>query len=788
MSRRWRRRLGLGLLGLGGLALLGVASAVGLLMTGLPATTGAAVMPGLEKPVTVARDALGVPTIFAASEADAHRALGYVHAQDRLIQMEFTRRFAAGRLAEVAGPAALESDRLLRALGIERLAEASLATLPPPVIAALEAYAAGVNAYLQGHSGAWPPEYYLLGLSIEPWRPADSLLWARLMALRLGGNWRAEAARLRARQALPPERFDFLFHPDATAADATPWPAGAITAAEAALATLPDAIAPTLASNAWAIAGARTASGKPLLASDPHLGFSAPAIWYLARIETPGRHLAGATAPGAPFVILGQNDDIAWGLTTTGAAVDDLVVERLTPGDPTRVDGPDGPEPIAARTETIKVRGAADVSLTVRATRHGPIVSDIDPALAGVAGVGYVAALQATALLPDDRSSEAIWRLNRAKGWGDFRAALAAMGAPTQNFVYADRAGTIGLVVGGRIPIRRGGDGGLLPRQGWTGIGEWTGFIAPEDMPAEKDPARGFVANGNDRVTAPGDTRPITPIWEPPYRGDRLRALLAGAGGRDVASEAATQRDSLEPPARPLIALLGPPAATDPPRRAAAKALLAGWDGAMDAEAAAPLLYAAWETALRRGFRAGLKPPSDAAEIPLDRVIAALGSGAPGWCDPDCPALMARALDEALDAVEAAHGADWSKWRWGEAHRVTFANPILGRIPMIKALVNPSLGVPGGNDTLRRAAYRARLEDGVFEDVHGPAYRAVYDLGDPARSRFTIAPGQSGHPLSRHYGDWIDVWAKGEGLALTGSLEALRAAGAEILTLEPPAR
>ncbi|HEV2336684.1 MAG TPA: penicillin acylase family protein, partial [Stellaceae bacterium] len=446
------------------------------LRSSLPQVEGRIVVKGLTAEVTIARDSDGIPLITASDDEDAAFGLGYAHAQDRLFQMELMRRNGAGRLAEIFGPQAVGIDRQMRVLGLYRLAEAEVALLPPPVRRGIEAYAAGVNAFLATHRGALPPEFLLLRFAPEPWRPADTLVWGKQMDLLLAGNYRAELLRARLLRTLSPEDLAVLY-PEYPG-DAPTTLAGLARIyrrlpLDRFYAALPPAVGPIYASNNWVVDGAHSMSGKPLLANDPHLCFGAPGFWYLARLKTPGREIAGGTVAGAPFVVIGHNDRVAWGFTTTGGDVEDLFIEKVDPKDPGRYLLPDGgSEPFASREETIAVKGTAPVSLTIRATRHGPVLSDTLPA--GSAEAGYVLSLAATFLSGDDATAQALWGIDRAGDWNGFRTALESWVAPQENIDYGDRAGTIGFIAPGRIPIRKHGNG-RLPVPGWTGEYDWTG-------------------------------------------------------------------------------------------------------------------------------------------------------------------------------------------------------------------------------------------------------------------------------------------------------------------------
>ncbi len=473
-ARRWIRWTYRGLIGLVVLAVVAVAGGYLWLRGSLPMTEGRIAAAGLEAPVEVLRDADGVITIRAESLRDAYFAVGYAHAQDRLWQMDFMRRSAAGRLSEVVGPATLWLDRFMRGLGLYRVAEANVAHLGLEARAVLEAYAAGVNAFLAAPGGPWPPEYYLLRYRPEPWRPADSIVWGRLMALQLSGNWRDEIRRARLAKDLTEAQIAFLWPeyptdgPISTGGLLGPQPSERADAPTQLREILPWQWMPKSASNSWVLSGERTASGMPILANDPHLSLRSPGTWYLVRIETPDQALAGATAPGVPFVIVGHNGRVAWGFTTTESDTQDLFIERLSGPGPGSYDTPEGPRPFEVRNEIIEVRGQAPETLSIRSTRHGPVLSDFLPEAAQIAGAGQVVALAWPALMPDDGAGDAFVALARARDAAEVVSALRDFHSPQQNIVYADSAGSIGLIAPARVPLRRKGDG-RRPVPGWSG-------------------------------------------------------------------------------------------------------------------------------------------------------------------------------------------------------------------------------------------------------------------------------------------------------------------------------
>lgn len=738
------------------------------LTTSLPKVDGTVALAGLTAPVDIARDAHGIPTIRAAGEADAYFALGFVHAQDRLWQMEAMRRLCAGRLAELLGARAVPSDRMMRTLGLYRLAENGLARLPADVRGAVDAYGAGVNAWIAGHRGAPPPEFVLLGHAPEPWRPADSLVWGRLMGMHLSGNWHEELARARLAARLPPERLADLFPPDGAASMVPAASPAALPPdlAEALLAATPPPLRPGLASNIWALAGGRTASGKPLLANDPHLPFAAPLPWYLARIETPTLTLAGATVPGVPFHLLGHNGRIAWGMTTTHGDTQDLFVER--PVDAGLYQAPDGPQPYIERPETIAVRFGDPVAFTVRRTRHGPVLSD---ALAG--GGDTVLALAAAALRPEDTTAQAFYRLNRAGDWGSFLVAMRLFDAPQQNVAYADTAGNIGFIAPGRVPVRAAGDG-TVPAPGWTGSHDWTGWVPFEALPRRFDPASGLIVNANNRIV--GDDYPylLAADWPDPYRARRIEAVLAAAGPATPADMAALQLDTVSgfaPLLLPTLTGIEP----DGPRERAALGLLRAWDGRVDRDRPEPLIFNAWLVALKRTLFADDlgQDFSGWGGLRARAVLQALAPTSP-WCDDiatpareTCPQRVALAFRQAVAELARAYGEDPARWRWGEAHRATFAHGLFHQLPLGDRLASPAIATDGDDFTINRGTFDPG-RSATFDHVHGAGLRAVYDLADLDRSLFVLATGQSGNPLSAHYADQLGPWRDGRTLQLDG--------------------
>ena len=735
------------------------------LRSSLPQTSGRIALHGPHAMIRIVRDADGIPTIFAQDDDDAAFGLGFVHAQDRLFQMELMRRYAAGRLAEIFGPKALPVDKMMRVLGLYRAAEAEIPFLSPEINRALRAYAAGVNAFLAAHRGALPPEFLLLHFRPEPWREADSLVWGKLMAFRLDGNFRGELLRARMARTISAADMAFLYpqYPkEAPVTLAMLRPIYGKLALGRLYDLLPPITGPHYASNDWVVDGKHSKSGKPLLANDPHLAFGAPGFWYLARLKTPAHDIAGATAAGLPLVVIGHNEHIAWGFTTTTADVEDLFVEKVDPADPGRYMTPDGSAPFVTRREKILVRGGKAVTLTVRATRHGPVLSDVLPP--GAADPGYVLALSATFLLPQDRGAEALWRVDRAADWPSFRAAWRGFVGPMQNTVYADDSGTIGFIAPGLVPIRRRGDG-WMPVPGWTGEYDWKGFIPFDQLPQAINPRSGRFVSANNKIVP--DTYPyfLSRDWDLPNRAERIDALLDKTPVQSPASSAAIDADTFSLMAQQLVPLMTGISPADAASRAALQ-ILRRWNFHMDRDAVAPLLFTAWLRQFSHAVLFGRFGDTIADYWNLKpQVMKAVLTRRPDWCaDPKrpgtetCAIRLEAALHAALAELRAAYGDDMDRWLWGRAHIAHFANPVFSQIPVLRGWFDPSIATPGSYDTVNRGPSVIRDARQPFAQVFGAGLRIITDLSAPQDSQMIITTGQSGNPLSRHFADLIGRW------------------------------
>ena len=727
-----------------------------------------------------------------------------MHAQDRLWQMEFLRRLGAGRLAEVLGEKPVAADKIFRTLGLYRQAEADVETLSPKVRAAYEAYAAGVNSFLETRRGALPPEFVLLRFKPEPWQIADSLVWGRVMALRLGRNWRVELLRVRLDNALASRGLPSKFLEELWPDDPDGSPVTLENASRSAGLLLdqirdapPDELISDGASNGWVVDGRLTNTGKPILANDPHLNFEAPGLWYLARLEAPGLSLTGATVPGVPLTILGHNGSIAWGATNAGGDVADFFIETLDPENPEKYLNPAGPIPFETRDEVIRIKGGATVLLTVRKTRHGPVFSDVSEDAGRAAGAGRVLALATPVSRPDDRTVEAHFAINRAKNWREFKLATADFHTPHQNLFFAAVDGDIGFISQGRIPIRKAGDG-RVPVSGADGSHNWIGFIPTEKLPRLHNPPSGRIVNANNRVVS--DTYPfmITRVWPEPFRAERIHEVLDGKTIFRVADMEALQRDVLSTAARRLVPLMVRISPEDGRGRQAVS-LLSTWDFEMRRERPEPLIYTAW---LRQLIRALAEDELGDAFVGYwenrhnsRRIlfVEAVLRRDHHWCDDvttttrkeTCDQRLELALTRALDEITAELGTEIVAWQWGELHKATFVHRVLTGVPGLSMLADLRIQSGGGDQTVNRGQTEGGGADQLFEHGDGGGFRAVYDLSNLNNSRFMIATGQSGNFLSRHYRDLLVPWRDGKYFQIPERREDFSGTAIGNLSLQP---
>jgi penicillin G amidase len=768
----------------------------------LPIINGTTALPGMPSGAQVVRDRWGVPHIFGDTVADVHFALGYSHAQDRLWQMEMNRRIAAGRLAEILGEPALDTDKFLRTLGIRRFAEATQRNLDQETTDTLNAYVAGVNAFIKTNTRTLPPEFLILGVKPEPWTAADSIAWVKMMAWDLGGNWRNELTRMQLTQKLSPQQIAEFIPPypgDAPVVmpDLSKLYADLQNAATRIAANAPENLPEGAGSNNWVVSGAKTVSGKPLLANDPHLSLSAPAIWYFAHLSAPGLNVIGATLPGVPNIVLGHNDRIAWGFTNTNPDVQDLFVEKIDTNNPANYFTPTGSQAFQILNEVIKVKGKPDVSLPIRISRHGPIVSDASLSVGAVTPKGYAIAFQWTTLRDDDLSMQAGMKMNRANNWPEFLKAVRDFHSPQQNMVYADIDGNVGFIAPGRVPVRKPGNSinGHAPSPGWDALYDWESFIPFEQLPQEFNPASGQVVTANHKITPPGYKPYLTSEWVAPHRADRINTLLNATTLHTVETFAAIQGDVkslMVADFKPYFDAIKP---NDITRQA--HAMVKKWDGEMDSGDAAPLIFSAWYRELTRLVYADelgeklFKAKWDHRSIFLRHVLKN-DDGQTRWCDnigtaqkESCDELMTQALTLAVEDLQKRYGKRVEFWHWGDAHYALSEHRPFSKNATLAKLFD--VRVPSSGDSYSVNVGRHSINDEAqpYANRHAASLRAIYDLSDLNKSRYIHSTGQSGNVLSPHYADFASRWASMEYISMTTNRSQIENGARGRLTLTP---
>ncbi|MDQ7070317.1 MAG: penicillin acylase family protein [Rhodobacterales bacterium] len=792
---------------------------------------------GLFSPVEIVRDNANVPHIFptkpenapivsgpdkagSAADQDVFFGLGYVHAQDRLWQMTMLRRTVQGRLSEVFGVASLPVDKLMRRLDLYPLARQSVLAQDARTTAALLSYSAGVNARLEEINrdalGRGAPEMFIFNAPIAPWQPADSIAIVKLMALQLSSQLENEVLRARTSLLLPDAARLSDILPDAPGigiatlpdyasifkdlpkfADSTPLPDHPLSPfRKRAFAS---------ASNAWAAASTRSASGGTLLANDPHLTLTAPAIWYLARLELSSGGVIGGTIPGIPSILTGRRDDMGWGLTAASLDDQDVYIEQLNPENPQEYRTPDGFKPFLARKSIITIKDAAPVTLSLLWTDNGPVLPASHYNLGTITPKGHVAALAWTALNGADTTMSGAMGLMFAKNVQEAIAISEKVIAPAQNITLADQNG-IAMITSGAMPRRDAAheSRGRLPSRGWIAANRWRGRIPYAANPVFIAPQGGILGNTNNKVVDRPFPLHVSYNWGDTQRINRWKRLMQSRQVHTRDSFIETQLDTVSITARTLLPLIGAdlwftgtaaPQGTPERLRQRALTLLADWNGEMNEHLPEPLLYSAWLRALQvRLIRDELGPLSDEythlEPLFIERVFRDV-DGAAVWCDvlqsspkETCSDMARLALDDALIWITEKYGRALESLRWGDAHQATQDHQTLGGIPVLRYFVNIRQSTSGGDNTLRRGTTRASGSE-PFQNVHGAAYRGVYDFADPDSSVFVISTGQSGHFLSRYYDDLGERWRSGEYIPMSLDEGLARAAAVGVTRLMP---
>ncbi|WP_374432442.1 penicillin acylase family protein [Tabrizicola sp.] len=776
-------------------------------------------VPGITAPVEIVRNNDNVPHIFGKTDEDVYFALGFAHAQDRLWQMTMLRRTAQGRLSELFGPATVKVDELMRRYDLYGLALQSAEVQDEATTRALEAYAAGVNAWIgevnKGARGRGAPEFFLFEPEISVWAPADSIAILKLMALQLSSALQTEVLRARVSLLLPDERLaDILPDDPSQGVAALPDYASLVPGVPPLMAPVHFAMGPFSpvaepgmagASNSWAAMPERSAAGGSLLANDPHLGLTAPTIWYLARLELASGGVIGGTIPGVPVVLVGRSDRLGWGLTTAYVDDQDVVIETLNPDNPEEYQTPDGWARFESRQSIIEVKDAEPVTVTLRWSRNGPILPGGHYELGSITPAGHVAAISWTALSGEDRSISGAMALMRAGSIPEALEAGRQVVAPAQNLMLADGTG-IALQVVGALPARDAGhpSQGRLPALGSDARVGFKGVLPYEDNPRVVNPTSGLLGNTNNKTVDRPFPMHVSFDWGDTQRIQRWLTLMKAREVHTRESFIEAQLDTVNPTARSLLPLIGAdlwftgeaaPEGTPERLRQRALILLAEWNGEMNEHLPEPLIAEAWLRALmKRLIQDELGEMSETfthiSPVFIERVYRNVG-GASVWCDviqsaavESCTDIARIALDEALLQLTERYGANLESWRWGDAHQATHDHPVLGEVPFLKYFVNIRQSTSGSDDTLMRGVTRGEGPE-PYQNVHSAGYRGVYDFADPDSSVFITATGQSGHPLSRHYDDLGELWRRGEYIPMSLDPELARAAAAGVMVLTP---
>ena len=786
----------------------------------LPDYNATSTVADISAPVEIVRDNANVPHIFGDSDADVYFALGYAHAQDRLWQMTMLRRTAQGRLSELYGERTLGIDEVLRRFDLYNLSVASVAAQDDRTKSALEAYSKGVNAWLAevntGALGRGAPEMWLFNHPISPWQPADSIAILKLMALQLSSHLENEVLRARTSLLIDNDRLRDIMPDD---------PSSGIAALPEYASLVPgvsdftpntrmafDPLSPIMprelagASNAWAANAARSATGSTLLANDPHLGLTAPTVWYLARLELESGGVIGGTIPGMPVILSGRSGDLGWGITSAYVDDQDVLIEEVNPENSNEYRGPDGWVPFRKRDSIINVKGAPAVTLRLRWTANGPVMPGNQFDLGTITPPGHVAAIAWSALSDRDTSISAALAIMYAHNIDDAIDAGEGFIAPAQNLTLADR-NRIAMKTIGALPARDAGhqSQGRLPVYGYIPENRWMGRFPYSDNPEFVNPPGGIIGNTNNKTVDRPFPNHVSFTWGDTQRINRWRRLMQARGVHTRDSFIEAQLDTVSFTARSLLTLMGAnlwytgdaaPDGTVERRRQIALDLLANWNGEMNEHLPEPLIYAAWVREFqRRLIRDELGPLAAEFTHPdpvfIERVFRDI-DGASVWCDviqsapiETCTDIARQSLDDALLWITERYGSAIEAVRWGDAHQATHDHPVLGTAPFLHWFVNIRQSTSGGDNTLQRGRTSGTGEN-PFQNVHAAGYRGVYDLADPDSSVFVTATGQSGHPLSRYYDNLGELWRRGEYIPMSLDPDLARAAAVGITHLRPP--
>ena len=752
----------------------------------LPQIEGRIRLPGLQGEATIFRDRWGIPHLQAAHRHDLYLVQGYVHAGERLWQMEINRRVATGQLAELFGEQVLDTDRLTRTLGFHRLAKLTWLEAAEQTQADLSAYAAGVNAFMEREK--LPIEFSLLRHSPQPWQPEESLAYSSLQSWALCTGWSSELVRAQLAQTLDPTLLAEL-EPRYPDAHPSTLPKGVEFNQLTLDNMLQAAVGPILGkgsldgggrgSNGWVISAARSATGSAILCNDMHLPLSTPGLWYYVHQQCAEQlHVAGVTMPGAPYVLVGHNDHIAWGATLTFTDSEDLYVERLNETGTSYQFAGEWRD-LEVIPEQIRIKGKPDHFESVRLTHHGPIISQT---LKEWKGRPPALALCSVALQPH-QAIEGFARLNVAQGWDDFAGAMAFFKAPTLNLIYADTKDNIGHWFAGLVPIRSGGDG-AVPAPGWTGEHEWRGFVPLAEMPHALNPEQGYLITCNHRIIDDHYPYFLGNMWMNGYRAQRLEELLSEQESISLEDCQRFQFDLQCAPGRQIVERLSD-LETDDTDVALALQLLRGWNGWLGPESVGGAVYKVFMTRLARvilgngldlelhfkvlgtGEHPLLSPANEYLGYWPITLMHMLDDPTSGWLPGQIgrEAILNRCLAETISELRVRLGERPAEWQWGRLHGVSFDHVLAAQPPLDRVFSQGPFPIGGDTDTVLQTSIRP---DAPFQNNNvSPSYRQIIDLGSLGNSRAMHAPGQSGHLGSMHYGDLVQPWLEGKYFTMT---------------------
>ncbi|WP_036688815.1 penicillin acylase family protein [Paucisalibacillus globulus] len=763
-KRNWKK---ISLLVVGILLIICVIAVVfvnGYINKSLPQVEGTIQVPGLQEEVIVTTDEHGTPHIRATNDQDLYMAQGYMQAQNRMFQMELSRRQASGTLSEVVGAAAVDQDKYFRTLGLRRAAEKSYDIYTDESKQVLQWFADGVNAYIHEakESNSLPVEFTLLGSEPAEWTPIDSLTIGKFMAFDLGGHWERQAFNYYVMNEFDEEKAYELFPAYPENKPTIIYDEEVVdVAASFEKAVIPHAFN---GSNNWVVSGEKTESGMPLLADDPHLGLATPSIWLQMHLQTDDLNVSGVIFAGVPGIILGHNDKVAWGVTNTGPDVQQLYLEKRNPDNPHEFLFDGEWVEAAIINEPIKVKDGETVDYHVVETRHGPIVSDF----AEESGKNTVMSLRWTAL-DATTELEAILEINRASNWKEFEKGLEKFLVPAQNFVFASTDGTIAYKANGKIPIYENSEDALLPLPGWESEYVLDDYIPFDELPRVVNPEKGFIATANNKIVGEKYPYHISNVWAQPYRYERIAEVLESNDSLTAADMMAIQMDQTNLQAREFVPVFSDVLAGAhlSETESGALSLLEDWDYVDQVDAAQPLIFHHWmdevEAILYDELPDGMMDLFNSRGQTTDELLRKAAAGDSSiWVDENggIERVLHLSLQNTIEKLTESYGDDMHAWEWGDYHQVQFHHPLAAVHPVLAYFFNPQDPLPVGGSSVTPMAAAYDSETGEVD--HGASWRFVIDMNDPLTGYHIVGPGQEGHFKSEWYDNQTDDWVEGE--------------------------